>query len=129
MVRLPDDTSQKRGSRLMIVVLPAPVGPTMAGTRALVELDATTGAPIHFYEGLNSDSPDTSAAPVAAENVVIATGHDLVALDTRTHRPRWTVPGDATAWFKSITMPAVAGHEVYALRGQALVAYLSLIHI
>ena len=94
-----------------------------AGTRALVELDATTGAPIHFYEGLNSDSPDTSAAPVAAENVVIATGHDLVALDTRTHRPRWTVPGDATAWFKSITMPAVAGHEVYALRGQALVAY------
>lgn len=94
-----------------------------AGTRALVELDAATGALIYLYEGLNSDSLDTSAAPVAAENVVLATGYDLVALDTRTHRPRWTVAGDGTAWFKSITMPAVTASEVYALRGRAVVAY------
>jgi Tol biopolymer transport system component len=87
-------------------------------------LDATTGQTLWSRENLHEDySLHIATAPVVTRDAVITVGYSLSTLARNQLWHLWTIEAEVEDYFAPDTMPAIAGHVVYALRGPKLVAY------
>jgi TolB protein len=87
-------------------------------------LDGATGQTLWNRTDLHGNySLHSIGAPVVTHDAVVSVGYTLTTLARNQLWHLWAIEPEVEDYFAPDTMPAVAGHVVYALRGPKLMAY------